>query len=366
MDKSLTIKTSQKVLLDALGKAYKAIPSKSVQPIMECFRISVESGEMTTVATDGNITLFSHAKVEGEGCACIQAKMLLDIVKTLPSGDVTLTATAVSARIEWEKGHAEIPVFPVGDFPDIATVPEELTAMVDYEELDSALRHCLPHVSQDEIRPALMGVYFNGKDGHIDAVASDSHTLMLRPINAVLTGDPFILHQKAAAILLGSLGDSGKAEIRQDENAIFFRLEGDIDLRVRKIVGKFPDYTRILRATSANTASVDKKEFMAVINRVSVCAEKASQTIKLTCNSLDVRVEAQDLGFNARAEDSLEPDAYDGGDLTIGFKADLLLKTISGFDGDKVTLNLEASNKACIVTSEEDNATAVIMPVMIQ
>ena len=190
MDKSLTIKTSQKVLLDALGKAYKAIPSKSVQPIMECFRISVVSGEMITVATDGNITLFSHAKVEGEGCACIQARMLLDIVKTLPSGDVTLTATAVSARIEWEKGHAEIPVFPVGDFPDIATVPEELTAMVDYEELDSALRHCLPHVSQDEIRPALTGVYFNGKDGHIDAVASDSHTLMLRPINAVLTRFP--------------------------------------------------------------------------------------------------------------------------------------------------------------------------------
>jgi DNA polymerase-3 subunit beta len=366
MDKSMTIKTTQKVLLEALGKAGKAVPSKAIQPIMECFHISVADGVMTTVATDGNITLFSYANVEGEGSACIQARMLLDIVKTLPSGDVTLTATAVSARIEWAKGHAEIPVFPVADFPEIATAPEELSAVVDYAELDSALRHCLPHVSDDEIRPALTGVYFNGKDGKIDAVASDSHTLMLRPINAELTGDPFILHQKAASILLGSLGEEGKAEIRQDDNAIYFRLEGDIDLRVRKIVGKFPDYTRILRATSANVASVDKKEFMAVINRVSVCAEKASQTIKLTCNSLDVRVEAQDLGFNARAEDSVEPDSYDGGDITIGFKADLLLKTVAGFEGDKVVLNLEASNKACIVTSEEDNATAVIMPVMIQ
>ena len=365
MDKSLTIKTSQKVLLDALGKAYKAVPNKAVQPIMECFHISVNDGVMTTVATDGNIAFSSHAEVEGEGSACIQARMLLDIVKTLPSGEVTLTATAVSARVEWAKGHAEIPVFPVADFPAIPAAPEELSAEVECAELDSALRHCLPHVSDDEIRPALTGVYFNGKDGKIDAVASDSHTLMLRPIEAELKGDPFLLHQKAASILLGSLDGEGKVEIRQDDNAIYFRLD-DTDLRVRKIVGKFPDYTRILRPQSAITATIDRKELMAVINRVSVCADKASQTIKLTGNPLDVRVEAQDLGFNARAEDAVEPDSYDGGDITIGFKADLLLKTVAGFEGDKVVLNLEASNKACIVTSEEDNATAVIMPVMIQ
>ena len=365
----MQLKTDKQILLNALSKVARAVPSKAAQPILECFRILIEGKTMRIAATDGNITLVSYSEVEGEGSACIPAKMLLDIVRVLPSCDVTVTTNESTATLDWGFGTAEIPVYPAEDYPNIDDDPKGDPTVFINSRLKDALRHTLPHTSDDEIRPALQGVFFNSTDErNADLVASDSHTLSIYPTSFdVAKAEPFVLHGGAAMIVKDMLEDNEDTTmVYQDDNSISLLLSSRLLVRVRKVVGKFPDYTKIIPQQSQTTVCVDRRTFLAALQRMGVFTDRASKSIKLDITDSGILIEAQDLGFNVSAREKVQYDSLTGDTLTIGFRADLLIKTVGGFDGDTLTMQFNGARKAVLMQSDDDPSKTIVMPVMVK
>lgn len=363
----MQIKTNKTDFLAVLTAAYKAVPAKASFPIMSCVMLEAENNLLFATATDGSMTIRSYTPAEGEGTACIDAKMLLDSVSLLPEGDITLTTTDTTATIDYGKGKFTLPVMPAVDFPiiDIPSTAEGVA--VPQEALKTALGYVAPSIAKDAMRPQLCGVYFNPTEMGYDIVASDSHTLSLENILCFGNVGDFILATNAVNFLRASLKGEGDVVFATDDSKITFAF-GNTVLVVTKVVGKFPKYQSVMpdKDKCQNTLTVQAGDILGAVKRVAICANKASNSIKMQLSQINGAViEAQDLGFGCAAKEEAPYVKYEGEDMTIGFKHDLLTALISATDEEDVTLSIDNPKKAVLITTANEARKAIIMPVSV-
>jgi len=359
----MNIKVNKSDLLQVLTTAIKAVPTKTATPILENFLLNVEDGSLSVTASDANITVIAKCDAEGEGKACIPAKTLRELVGTLPDGEVTVETDDTTATISWGKGHSTIPVFKIEDYPEIKA-PEGEGFCMTAELLKKALKHTLPHTATDELRPQLCGVYFNPTDTGLDLVASDSHTMSVYPIEGEgKPNAPFVLPTNAAT-LVRDLGCD--VTVTSDGSMLRFDAE-NLSIQTKQIVGKFPNYKGVIPEANPNAFTFPVAMLMDSIRRVSICANKASNFIKFTLDTLaGVIIEAQDLGFGCAAKEELDYGSYQGEKLEIGLRADLILKTLNGLDAEKATMRFADARRAVLVEGEGDPSKAIVMPISVK
>lgn len=361
----MQIKTNKTDFLAVLTAAFKAVPAKASFPVMSCVMLEAENNLLFATATDGSMTIRSYTPAEGEGTACIDAKMLLDSVSLLPEGDITLTTTDTTAAIDYGKGKFTLPVMPSTDFPIIDIPSTEEGVAVPQEALKTALGYVSPSIAKDAMRPQLCGVYFNPVESGYDLVASDSHTLSLENVPCFGGVGDFILATNAVNFLRASLKGEDDVVFATDDSKITFAF-GNTALVVTKVVGKFPKYQSVMPSAGGSTLTAPVGDFLSAVKRVATCSNKASNSIKFDLNQLKGAViEAQDLGFGCAAKEEAPYVKYEGEEMTIGFKHDLLTALISATDSDEVTLSIDNPKKAVLITTANENRKAIIMPVAV-
>lgn len=359
----MKIEITQDSLLKAVVTAAKAVPSKSTNPAFENLLFSHQPYGITVTGTDGDIVIIATCEATAdEGKFCISAKTILELVKVLPEGEVVIETKEKTATVSWGFGNSELPILSADDFPNVQVNNGE-SVDVNAAVLRNAISHTLPHVATDILRPQLTGVHFNPIDGHTDLVGSDSHTICVYPI-PVTVGRAFTVSAKSLAVVRDSSTEADTVNIMTDGSKVCF-LCGNTLVLSTEIVGKFPDYNRVIPTENANTLTADIKEFSQAVRRIAICSNKASNHIKLSLSPMESTVYAQDLGFGTSANETLDV-TYEGKELAIGFKHDLLLKTVGGLDGEKFTMKIDNGRKAVLVTSDQDACKAVLMPVAIQ
>lgn len=359
----MKITINSRVLKSALESAVKGINPKPTIPSLANFLLEGNGAYLTITGSDSNTTIKETIPCETEGKALIPTN-LLELVRTLPEGDITIEAEDNTAKVSWKNGQSTLPTFPVSDYPEIKDYEGEyLTVKGDI--LASALAHTIPHTADDDLRPVMGGVLFKAKeDGTIDIVASDSHTLGLYTIKADHKKPFSFVAPSTALKLISNLAKASDVEIASDEASIIFRT-GTTTISTRKIVGNFPKYESIIPTKFNSTLTADKTLLLNSIRRVLVCSSKASGHIKLSLGMLENQIEAQDLSMQTSAREIPEGVSYDGADLTIGFKGDYLIRCINAIESGEVKINFNDPRKAAVVTSEEDASTMLIMPVQI-
>ena len=361
----MQIKTNKSDFLAVLTSASKAVPAKSSFPIMSCVLLESENSLLFATATDGAMTIRAYVPAEGEGTACIDAKMLLDSVSLLPDGDITLTTTDTTATIDYGKGKFTLPVMPAVDFPVIDIPSTQEGVAVQQEALKTALGYVAPSIAKDAMRPQLCGVYFNPVDSGYDLVASDSHTLSLETLPCFGGVGDFILATNAVNFLRSTLKGEDEVVFATDDSKITFAF-GNTVLVVTKVVGKFPKYQSVMPSAGGCTLTVPVGDFLSAVKRVATCANKASNSIKFDLDQLvGAVIEAQDLGFGCAAKEEAPYVKYEGEKMTIGFKHDLLTALIAATDADEVTLAIDNPKKAVLITTANENRKAIIMPVAV-
>ena len=359
----MNIKVSKSDFLQVLTTAIKAVPTKTSLPILENFLLSIEDGVLSVTASDANITVIARCKADGEGKACVPAKTIRDIVSTLPDGEVSILSGKEIATISWSKGHSTIPVFLVSDYPEI-NAPKGEGFSITTDTLKKALKHTLPHTSSDEIRPQLCGVCFNPTDSGLDIVASDAHTMCVYPIEGGgKPSDSFLLPSGAASLVRDIPAES--VTITSDESIIRFESD-NIAIQAKKIIGKFPNYSSIIPNGNPNVFTFPVAMLMDSIRRVSICSNKSTNFIKLSLNPLEgIIIESQDTSYGCAAREEIDFGSYDGDEMVIGLRADLVLKTLAGLDADKATMRLSDSRRAVLVVGDGDPSKSIVMPIQI-
>jgi DNA polymerase-3 subunit beta len=372
---NLTISSTN--LLKALMDVSKAIPSKSPLPILENFLFVLKNGKLEITASDSELTLRTGIEVEiaeQDGAIAVPARHMIDLLKELPDQPVGIkTVSDSSFECTWASGNSALPYFPADDYPEIKTTGDDALKLVfPAESLVEGIQSTIYATADDEIRPAMNGIFFDIAPESTTLVASDSHKLICYTTKDVQASEKasFILHKKPAGVLRSIIGkDVENVEIAFDSSTAQFTF-GNTTMVCRLVVGKYPKYRDVIPMNNANVLQIDRQLLLNTVKRVAVCANKASNHIKFTLKEGQLEVSAQDLGFALAAYEKIECN-YSGEELTIGFKSTFLTEILSNMGCNSLVIKFADARRAALLLPAEEEAETekvcgILMPIMIQ
>lgn len=242
----------------------KAIPAKSALPILENFLFDLKGNILEVTASDSELTLRTEIEVdttEEEGKIAVPARHIIDLLKELPDQPVAIsTANDSSIECKWTSGNSVLPFFPAEDYPEIKGTSEDAERIeFPAESLIEGINSTIYATADDEIRPAMNGIFFDFSPESTTLVASDSHKLICYTAKEVKTPEKcsFILHKKPAAVLKSILGkDDGTVEIAFDSSTVLFTF-GKTTMVCRLIVGKYPKYRDVIPQNNPSVLKID-------------------------------------------------------------------------------------------------------------
>jgi len=370
----LTISSTD--LLKGLLDVAKAIPSKSPLPILENFLFVLKDGRLEVTASDSELTLrtlIEPASAEEDGSIAVPARHMIDLLKELPDVPLKIrTVSESSFEVNWASGNSVLPYFPADDYPEIKTTgPDALQVAFPAESLVEGIQGTVYATADDEIRPAMNGIFFDIDVDSTTLVASDSHKLICYTTKDVQAAEKasFILHKKPANVLRSIIGkDVETVTVTFDSSTAQFTF-GGTTMICRLVVGKYPRYRDVIPQHNANVLKIERQKLLNTVRLVAVCANKASSQIKFTLKEGQLEVSAQDLGFALAAYEKVLCD-YSGDDLTIGFKSTFLTEILSNMSCDNMVIKFADARRAALILPSEEEAESekicgILMPIMI-
>ena len=355
---------SSSELLKGLMDISKAIPVKTSLPILENFLFDLKGGILEVTASDSELTLRTQIEVdntEEEGSIAVPARHMIDLLKELPDQPIAIRTTSDSAfECSWSSGNSSLPFFPAADYPAIQTVKEDaLKVEFPAQSLVEGIAGTVYATADDEIRPAMNGIFFDIDLESTTLVASDSHKLICYTTTDVKATEKssFILHKKPAAVLRAILGkDENPVQIAFDSSTVVFTC-GNTTMVCRLVVGKYPKYRDVIPQNNANVLRINRTLLLNTVRRVAVCANKASNHIKFDLKEGQLEISAQDLGFAIAAYEKIACD-YSGDELTIGFKSTFLTEILSNMGCEELVMKFADSRRAALIVPSEEEAAS--------
>lgn len=363
-------------LLKAVNAVSKAIPAKTALPILEDFLFELDENGLKITASDSELTLrtvIEPTNIVEPGRMTVPAQHIIELLKALPDQPLEIrTISDSSFECKWSSGQSILPFRPADDYPEITGLDEDTIAVtIPAAVLVEGISSTIYATADDEIRPAMNGIFFDIDTDSTTLVASDAHKLICYTAKEVKSEQKtsFILHKKPANILKNIISkDSGDVEIVFDSKNARFRC-GQTEVICRLIVGKYPKYRDVIPQNNSNVLSIDRVQFLNTVKRVSVCANRASNHVKLELAEGVIRVSAQDLGFSLSAQEEINC-SYEGQPLTIGFKSTFLSEILSNFGCEEIVMKFLDDKRAALIMPGENDAEreklcGIIMPIMI-
>ncbi len=363
-------------LQKAVTAVSKAIPAKSALPILEDFLFELEKESLRVTASDSELTLRTEIAVENvteTGRMTVPAKHLMDLLKELPDQPLHIKTDGDSSFVcAWASGESHLPYRPADDYPEIKGADENAAKLTfPAAELVEGISSTIYATADDEIRPAMNGIFFDIDPDSTTLVASDAHKLICYTSATVTATEKssFILHKKPAGILKGVIGkDVETVEIAFDQNTAEFKFD-KTEVICRLVVGKYPKYREVIPQNNSNILKIDRIQFLNTIRRISVCANRASNHVKLDLTADAMEVSAQDLGFSIAAHEKISC-SYEGEPLTIGFKSPFLIEILANFNCSELVMKFMDDKRAALILPGENEPErgklcGIIMPILI-
>ncbi len=365
---------SSSYLLKQLSAINGVITTNPVVPILENFLFEINDGNLTVTASDLQTSMITELQVEAKdnGSIAVPAKILLETLKNLPEQPVTFSIDEESYSIEIssDNGRYKLSGENATDFPKVPTVSDGYSVDISSDVLGTAIANTIFATSNDELRPAMTGVFLKLDDASTTFVATDGHRLIrYRRVDIAGDMDHSMIIPRKALTLLRSTIPSENTNVSVEFNAAnaFFSFN-NVKMICRLIDERFPDYDNVIPADNENEMTIDRMELLSSLKRIAIYANKTTHQVRLKITGSELLISAEDLDFSNEANERLACE-HNGEDIEIGFNAKFLIEMVTNLDSDKVLMKLQAPNKAGLIlpTEKDDNEDILmlVMPVML-
>jgi DNA polymerase-3 subunit beta len=356
-------------LLKHLQQISGVINANTVLPILEDFLFEIEKNKLTVVATDLETVMKVHMDIEAKdsGKVCVPAKILLDSLKNISEQPLTFNIDKnFGVEITSDNGKYKVMGENPDNFPKEPAADVATSFTMPSAALVTAINKCLFAVSNDDLRPAMTGVFFELNPKGITCVATDAHRLVrfTRVDVSCPKTDTFIVPKKPLSLLKSALpSNDDELQISYNSNHLFVK-HGGTELVCRLIDARFPDYKVVIPTDNPYKLTVNKNDFQNALRRVSVFSNKSTNQVALTINGSELQLAAQDIDFSFEGNERMAC-RYDGEDLQIAFNAKFLIEMLNAAESDEVTIELSTPTKAGIIKpTEKDENEILLMLVM--
>jgi DNA polymerase III subunit beta len=355
-------------LAQKLGVVGRAVSSRTSVNILTGIMLRAEGGRLSLAATDMEISLrvTLDAQVEEEGSVVIPGRLLVDIVRLLPAGEVTLEHRAEEGIAHLVCGSASygLHTYSPDDFPRLPEIAPDESFSIERAALLDTIMKVSRSASRDESRPVLTGVLVRFEAGKLIMAATDSYRLSVKEteINEGPAGEiEAIVPARALSELarIAQASDADSLTVGIQENQIVFGVD-DVWLTARRIDGQFPNYRQLLPETFEAEVELPREELLDVVRRTGLMAQRKSPLrLRFEEGQLTISAQTQDVG---EAHESL-PAAYTADPIEIGFNAEFLRDGLESLEDDQVRLRLISPLRPGLIQGAGDDFLYLIMPI---
>lgn len=378
-----------------LSLVSRAVPSRPTHPVLANVLLTADASTQRVSLTGFDLSLgirtSFEAQVEDSGQLTLPAKLLNDIVSRLPGGQIGVddeagefiaTITALSGRYQVRGMSSE-------EFPELPGIEEGQTVYLAPESLLDGLHGTLFCTSSDETKQVLTGVHLSGKEEGLEFAATDGHRLAMvetfnqKPENedsddeeekeseiALNVTVPARALRELERILGMQPGNQERptqsVALRFDRAQVVLEC-GDQRLTTRLLEGQYPAYRQLLPKSFKRSFSIDRKQFLSALERISVLTDQKNNIVKASLDSteqkLTMSIEAKDVG-NGQESISIQ---FSGEDIDIAFNVKYLMESLKNLSTQEVQMELnEALSPVVLKPLGGAKATHLIMPVQLR
>lgn len=364
---------SSSALLKQLQQISGVINANTVLPILEDFLFEIDKNKMNVVATDLETVMRVQMDIEAKesGRVCIPAKILIDSLKNIPDQPLTFTIDKnFGIEITSDNGKYKVMGENPDNFPKEPAADDTTSFDMTSSALVTGINKTLFAVSNDDLRPAMTGVYFELDKNYIQFVATDAHRLVRYKRTDVKCpkSDSFIVPKKPLNILKSAMPDNDDTITVSYNSNHLFVTHGNTQMSCRLIDARFPDYKVVIPADNPYKMIVTKSDFQGALRRVSVFSNKSTNQVVLNISGSELQLAAQDIDFSFEGNERMKCQ-YDGEDLAIAFNARFLIEMLNAAESDEVRMELSTPTKAGIIKpmegDENEELLMLVMPLML-
>jgi len=364
---------SSSQLLKHLQQISGVINANTVLPILEDFLFEIDKNKLTIVATDLETVMKIHLDIEAKdsGKVCIPSKILLESLKNIAEQPLTFNIDKnFGIEITSDNGKYKVMGENPDNFPKEPVADAATSFTMPSSALVTAINKSLFAVSNDDLRPAMTGVFFELDSNGMTCVATDAHRLVRfkRTDVSCPKTDTFIVPKKPLNLLKSALpSNDDELQISYNSNHLFVK-HGGTELVCRLIDARFPDYKVVIPTDNPYKLTVNKNDFQSALRRVSVFSNKSTNQVALSISGSELQLAAQDVDFSFEGNERMACQ-YDGEDLQIAFNAKFLIEMLNAADTDEVVIELSTPTKAGIIkpteVNENEELLMLVMPLML-
>ncbi len=365
----MKISLERDALLAQLQTVSRVASTRSAIQALSGVQLAASADQCELRATDMDVGLRVplEAEVAREGVVVLPARLILDVVRALPSPQVSLELRSAEQDVELVSGSAtfHIRTLRTEDFPPFPEPEPDSAVSVPAEAFVATALKVAGSASRDETRPVLTGILVSASERELRMVATDSYRLSVKetkldsPLSAAFEVNvPARALQELARVASHSDDDELSVSVRQ--NQVLFVL-GRVILSSRLIDGQFPNYRQLLPESFEHELRVAGGELTDVVRRISLLAQKnAPLRLAFQPGELTVSAQTPDVG---EALESL-PVSFQGEPLEIGFNPEFLRDGLEAIEDGDVRLKLISPLRPGLIESADDSGFRyLIMPI---
>jgi len=367
---------SKNILYKGLQRVIGVIPSKTTIPILENILLELKENTLHITGTDLEICISTEIDVNGtqNGSNTVPAKSLNDILRELPDVPIEVKLDDENKlHLKTERGLYKLLSQPKDEFPSIVVEESEGKIDVEMAVLQRMIGKTVFAVSSDELRPSLMGVYFQLSEDEFRCVATDGHRLA-KIINSGLKSPDFqksvIVPTKALGLVLKNLENTSENEGQNvnfsiGENHVIFRMDGTF-IYSKIIEGQYPKYENVIPLNNDKKMLVNRDELSASLKRVSIFSNLITHQIKFLIEGNKAIISSEDIEYGGEGSEEVAV-SYNAEKMEIGYNGIYVLDVLRHLDTDEALFLLKDSVSAAVIYPSsqmpDEELMMLVMPI---
>ena len=368
------------VFMQAVQDVSKAVASRTTIPILTGLKLEAHADGLTLTGSDTEISIERLIPIEEGGIELIQiqragsvvlnARFLGEIVKKLPTNEVTLEVSPnFMTRIESGQAEFHLNGLDPDEYPRLPELASDRRFYLPADLLKTIIRQTSFAVSSQETRPVLIGVNFSAEKGFLTCVATDSHRLALRRARFETDNDLTFQNVVVPGRSLNELAklldrEELPIEIVLTDQQILFRMK-NISFFSRLLDGAYPDTSRLIPEEYRTAVRMNAKEFLQAIDRASLLARAdRNNVIKFVAEdttAVEVSSHSPEVG---KVSERVSILSLEGEELKISFNSKFVMDALRALDASEIEIQFTGSMRPFILRPvEQDSVLQLILPV---
>ena len=367
----MKFKIQTKELKDIVGSVSRVVDPRPTTPALQGLYIKAHRNVVEVIGSDLDVVLKARTEtpVEVDGESLVNARVLSEIVRKLPSGEVVFSDVGSEIKVEIKKLDFVLRKLDEKTYPEtlLNETEKKDSKEIETDDLFESLKKVGIATSPEGGRPILTGVFFNNQNKKTELAATDSYRLATNTISEIPINNIGILSFRALNETI-KLFENTNEPIKINSNEKELHLYNEkFSASLRKLEGTFPEYKNLFPKETLFSIEVKKTEILESLDRATVVAEGFIPVNMLLTNNETLKITTinKDIG-GGNEEVSIKVLGLETGDLTgfeMSFNPNYLIQGIEVLEGETVYIRFSGNEKPVVIQGEEETYKYLLMPV---